>query len=61
MLFDAVLGFIWEVFFYFIGHWSLRAVTLGRYKGNGDSSWVSLFGLFVVIAFAVVLVTIWKL
>ncbi|RHW22169.1 hypothetical protein C2846_03840 [Pseudomonas jilinensis] len=58
---EFILSFLMEVFFYGIGYWFLKAVTLGRFSDKKVSLYVSLVGVAVFVAVVLVLYfIIWR-
>lgn len=49
-----VFDFIWQTICYFVGYWSLKLLSLGKFQDQKGSVLVSLFGLLVIVVVALI-------
>lgn len=56
MIFD----FVWQLICYYIGFYTLKIISLGRFDDRKANPMISLLGFFVLVALALVIYFILK-
>jgi len=54
MIFD----FIWQLIFYYVGLYTLKIISLGKFSDRKANPIISLLGFFVLIVFAFIIYSI---
>lgn len=57
---DLIVGFLMDIVFYYLGYWTLKVITFGKFDDRDGKLWVSLVGIFVVVVVGMMIYFILK-